>query len=408
MSNLLIDLENLPAVTNKVYMPIYKNDSRYLVLYGGAGSGKSFFAAEKLIFRIITEQNHRFLIVRKIGRTLRDSVFFLMREAITMYGLQNHCVINKTDMTISFPLFKSEMIFKSIDDPEKLKSITNITGVWIEEASELGDEDFRQVDLRLRGKTQNYKQIVLTFNPITSTHWLKKEFFDSVHSASTTILKTTYKDNRFLDEEYINVLEKLKEQDYYYYTVYCLGEWGALGNLILTNWSVGDISRKPEDYDTALLGLDFGFNHPSALLEVGYKDGELFIFNEIYERELSNNELIEVVKNNRISNSIIIGDSSEPARIKEFNNAGVRVIPAVKGPDSVKAGIDWLRRHKIHVHPSCSNTIKELQGWKYREDKDGNILDEPVPINDDAMAALRYATENLRRSRQLKATRGLY
>ena len=389
-------------------MDYLHTSQRYEIFYGGAGSGKSHFVAQKKVYQHLKDKGRKTLVVRKVAKTIRNSTFALIKDTIVEWNVGSLFKVPKgnTDFDIRGPN-NNQFLFTGLDDPEKLKSIVGITDIWIEEASELNQDDFTQLDLRLRGKTKFPKQITMTFNPVSELMWHKKRFFDTA-SDDVLILKTTYKDNRFLDDDYIRTIEKLKDTDYYHYTVYALGEWGSLGNLILTNWTVEKISRKPDDYDSVLVGLDFGFNHPSAMVEVGLKDGELYIFNEIYEKNLSNNELIDVVLRDKLSSSVITGDSAEPARIKEFNKRGVKAIPASKGPDSVKTGIDWLRRHKIHVHPECANTIKELQGWKYREDKQGTVLDEPVPVNDDAMAALRYATETLRSKRRLKAVKSIY
>lgn len=384
-------------VFNDAYLPALENQDRFLILYGGAGSGKSVFAAEKKLVRTLAEPRHRFLIARKVGRTLRNSVFQLFRDLISDWGLSDYFKVNKSEMEITCAN-GSQLLFVGLDDVEKLKSITRITGIWIEEASEIDARDLRQLNLRLRGKTPSYKQIILSFNPIDAQHWLKREYFDNGAPENATVLHTTYKDNRFLDDEYIRELEGLKEIDDYFYRVYCLGEWGTLGNLILTNWETKEISQDPHFYDAVSAGVDFGFNHPSAYLDVGMRDGVIYIFREVYERGLTNTDLIERIKALSRGSHLIVADSAEPDRIEEFRRHGLPTDPAVKGPDSVRAGIDYLRRHKIIVHPDCVNTVEELKGWKYREDRDGNVLDEPVPFKDDAMAALRYAVEPWRRN----------
>jgi phage terminase large subunit len=215
-----IDLTALPELTNKLFYPLYNNKSRYLVLYGGAGSGKSVFCAQKIIYRMLTEKNHRFLVVRKVANTIRNSAFAEIKTVISTWGLSELFQINKTDMEITCKNGNS-IIFCGLDDVEKLKSIAHITGIWIEEASELEQQDFQQLDLRLRGKTANYKQIILSFNPVSILHWLKEYFIDKPPKSST-VLKSTYRDNQFIDEEYKQVLEGMREHDEYYYSVYCL------------------------------------------------------------------------------------------------------------------------------------------------------------------------------------------
>src|SRR3972149_2635595 len=234
-----IDLSNLPNVVNKIYYSLLSNKSRYLVLYGGAGSGKSVFAAQKIVYRILTEDKHKILVVRKVAKTLRESTFSLLRSVIADWGMTELFEINKTDMTITCKLNNNSIIHTGLDDVEKMKSIHGITGIWIEEASELEQEDFQQLDLRLRGHTKSYKQIILSFNPISILHWLKTIFFDQSKNKTTT-LKTTYKDNRFIDQAYTQVLEKMKDEDEYYYTVYALGEWGVVGKTIFNAQKVNE------------------------------------------------------------------------------------------------------------------------------------------------------------------------
>jgi len=217
--------------TNEVYWDYYDNQSRYLVLMGGGGSGKSIFAGQKLIRRMTTQQGHRFLVVRKVGKTLRESCFQQLKTQMYDYSCNSLFEFNHTDLRIKYKPNSSEIIFSGLDDVEKLKSIYNITGIWIEEASELTQEDFQQLDIRLRGQTEYYKQIILTFNPISVSHWLKAYFFDR-KSPDATTSHTTYKDNRFLDEAAIKVLESFKETDPYYYMVYALGQWGVLGKTV--------------------------------------------------------------------------------------------------------------------------------------------------------------------------------
>lgn len=390
-------LDEIPDFTNTKYIPFYTNKSRYLVMYGGAGSGKSHFIAQKILIRILMSMKRgykeRFMILRKTQPAVKKSVYTLMRSYIDKWNMRELVTINKTDLTFTFSN-GSEIIFSGLDDPEKLKSIEGITSFWIEEATEIKEADFTQVDLRLRGTTPSYKQIILSFNPVSNNSWIFKHFFEAVVPDST-ICHSTYLDNRFIDKEYTSVLEGLKDKDDTHYQIYALGNWGRLENLIFTNWEVRDIATSYGAYDQVLHGLDFGFNHPSAFLTVGLKDDELYIFDEVYERGLTNNELIKQVNIHAIRNHVITADSAEPARIEEFRQAGLLIKPSIKGPGSVKDGIDWVKRRKINIHPKCVNTIKEISAYSYRKDRDGNVFDEPVPFNDDAMAALRYAIEEL-------------
>jgi len=219
-----------PYLINECYWPLLKASNRYLVLYGGAGSGKSVFAAEKVIFRAIDETPHRFLVVRKVAKTIRNSIFAEIRDVITQWKLTSWFKVNKSDMEITC-LNGNMFMFAGLDDVEKLKSIHKPTSVLVEEASEITRDDFIQLDLRLRGMTPHYKQIILCFNPVVITHWLKQDFFD--HPRRDTLsLRTTYLDNRFIDNEYKQTIEDLRLTDPYYYQVYGLGEWGIVGKTV--------------------------------------------------------------------------------------------------------------------------------------------------------------------------------
>ncbi|WP_211749917.1 PBSX family phage terminase large subunit [Paenibacillus sp. Marseille-Q4541] len=241
MATINIDLTELPTLTNDTFYPLYTNKDRYLVLMGGGGSGKSVFTAQKIVLRTLTEKKHRILVLRKVAKTLRESVFMELKNAIYRWGLEKLFKIPKgtsSELHISC-INGNEILFAGLDDVEKLKSISGITSVWMEEASECSPEDFRQLDIRLRGRTLHYKQMMITFNPIDINHWLKKEFFD-IKKPNATTIHSTYKNNKFLDKEAIAVLEAFKETDPYFYQVYALGEWGVLGKTIFNAQKVNE------------------------------------------------------------------------------------------------------------------------------------------------------------------------
>lgn len=219
---------------NPVYLPLlYEEESRYLVLYGGAGSGKSLFTAQRLLIRLMEQPGRNLLVARAVAATHRDSTYALFKQVIGRWGLTSLFKCRDGELRIACANGNG-VIFKGLDDPEKLKSVTfpggELTDVWIEEASELSEGQFNQLDLRLRGLGLT-KQMTLTFNPVSSMHWLKRRFFDSPDPRAR-VLKTTYKDNLFLDGDYRRTLEGYRESDPYYYQVYCLGEWGVLGKSI--------------------------------------------------------------------------------------------------------------------------------------------------------------------------------
>ena len=245
---------------NLSHKPFFEDRSRWVISYGGAGSAKSYSTGQKILLdRIMQEPNHRYLVTRKVAKTLRVSVFQLFKDLISALDMFEDFKINKTDMTIEYLPNKSQLLFFGLDDIEKLKSIQGLTGIWVEEASETEKNDILELNRRLRGHTASYKQIILTFNPISHLHWLKEHFFDNPHS-KVSIYKTTYKDNTFIDEEYKTELEDIKNYDLQQYNIYALGEWGILNqNIIHHRFKPMDhLSTKTvKDFHTLDIGIDF-------------------------------------------------------------------------------------------------------------------------------------------------------
>ncbi len=234
---------------NDCYIPYLQNNLRYLHLWGGSGSGKSVFAAQKTVIRIKTEKPHRILCIRKVANTLRSSVYQLLRDTISDMGLQNEFTINKSEMRFIHSS-GNEILLAGLDDVEKLKSIAGITSIWIEEATELEEGDFDQLDLRLRGETPNYKQIMFTYNPISERHWLKSRFHDNP-ADNFDCLRTTFKDNYFIDDEYRKVLESKAMSDPNLYKIYFEGEWGVENKEGKFAWAFHTGQIKPTEHDPA-------------------------------------------------------------------------------------------------------------------------------------------------------------
>lgn len=230
--------ERLKQTNNETFLPLFFDESRYLVMKGGGGSGKSIFAGRKVLERSTSEAGHRWLVCRKVAKTLRESCFAQLCGQVAEFYPDSGYQINKSDMKITFRN-GSQILFAGLDDVEKLKSIYDITGIWIEEASELEEKDFNQLDIRLRTDFPHYLQMIITFNPIAVTHWLKKRFFDKPDPRAR-VHESTYKDNRFLTPEAIQTLEAFRERDEYYYMVYCLGQWGVTGKTVFNGRAVAE------------------------------------------------------------------------------------------------------------------------------------------------------------------------
>ena len=403
---------DLDFIMNDCFTEVDESTKRYIIMKGSAGSGKSVDTAMNYILRLMQDKGRNLLCVRKSDITNRDSTYAELTGAIyRMFGdkADMYWRIKQSPLMLECKANGNQIIFRGVNDEkqrEKLKSITfqkgKLTDVWIEEATEITQSDFEIIDDRLRGELPQgqFYQIRCTFNPVNKNHWLKKVFFD-IPDDNVLTHHSTYLTNRFIDEAYKARMERRKIVDPDGYQIYGLGEWGEIGGLILHNWEIKDISQNLNDYDDIALGQDFGFNHANALLLLGWKDDNIFILDEIYEHEKDTGEIIqEAIKHGIPKNKQMWCDSAEPDRIKEWSKAGFRARPVDKGGSkgSVNAQIDWLKKRHIFVHPHCINTIKEMQQWKWKKDeKSGEYLDEPVPIMDDAMAALRYGVEGWRK-----------
>lgn len=401
---------DLTIKANRIFKDPDQSRKRYIVMKGSAGSGKSVDTAQHYILRLMSDPGRNLLCVRKSDVTNRDSTFAELQGAIfRMFGesYKKYWYINSSDMRLECIANHNQIFFRGVNDEkqrEKLKSIAvkrgKLTDVWIEEATELTQSDFEIIDDRLRGELPKgqFYQIRMTFNPVSSSHWIKKHFFDRADPDVFTH-HSTYKDNRFIDDAYYRRMERRKEVDPDGYRIYGLGEWGEVGGLILTNYVVEDFDTSPERFDYMVNSQDFGYNHADCIGEVGFKDGELYLCREIYEFEKDTGELIELADKRGFNKSLTMWcDSAEPDRIKMWRKAGYKARGVKKEPNSVRAQIDYLKLHKIHIHPSCVNTIKEIQQWKWKKnEKTNEYLDEPVNFFDDAMAMLRYSIEEERK-----------
>lgn len=401
---------DLTIKANRIFKDPDQSQKRYIVMKGSAGSGKSVDTAQHYILRLMSDPGRNLLCVRKSDVTNRDSTFAELQGAIfRMFGEQykKYWYINSSDMRLECIANHNQIFFRGVNDEkqrEKLKSIAvkrgKLTDVWIEEATELTQSDFEIIDDRLRGELPKgqFYQIRLTFNPVSSSHWIKKHFFDRADPDVFTH-HSTYKDNRFIDDAYYRRMERRKEVDPDGYRIYGLGEWGEVGGLILTNYVAEDFDTSPERFDYMVNSQDFGYNHADCIGEVGFKDGELYLCREIYEFEKDTGELIDLANKRGFNKALTMWcDSAEPDRIKMWRKAGYKAKGVKKEPNSVRAQIDYLKLHKIHIHHSCTNTIKEIQQWKWKKnDKTNEYLDEPVNFFDDAMAMLRYSIEEERK-----------
>lgn len=362
--------------------------------FGGAGSGKSYFIAQKILIKALT-CNRKVLVIRKVASTLKDSVYQLIIDLLKKYKIFHYSKINLSTLSIELPN-ESIILFKGLDDPEKIKSITGITDIWIEEATELTLDDFTQLDLRLRAKVDNL-QLYLSFNPVSKINWCYKYWFEN-EPKDCLILKSTYKDNPFLPQEYINSLESMMDTNPTYYRIYALGEFCSLDKLIYNNWRISE--EKPPQGTTLIIGLDFGYsNDPSALI-ISYCDEankRIYIADEWYKRGALNDEIVRIIKEKGFTKEEIIADAAEPKSIEEMRRLGLyRIKPSVKGAGSIMYGIQRLQQYELIVSPHCESVITELQNYSYKKDKKTNeYMNEPIDSFNHALDALRYSIQSI-------------
>lgn len=396
-----------PAIFNEIYKPYLSCMSRVQITYGGASSGKSVFKAQQVVIDLMNG-GRNYLICRAVGKTIKRSVFNEIKRRIDEFGVGELFTINRTEFTITC-INGYQAFFVGLDDVEKIKSIVPevgaITDIWIEEATEIERNTLKSLRRRQRGGSERTpKRLHLTFNPILNDHWIYNEFFAPIGwndddteymSDELSILKSWFIHNKFLTKQDVDDL--LNEEDKYFSDVYTWGKWGVLGNTIFKNYEIADLSSLIPTFDNIRNGGDFGFaSDPAALGRMHWnkKKKELYIFEEYYERDIVNDELAtECLR--MFGKEEVRFDSSEPKSIRELRNAGVNAVPAIKGPDSVLHGIQWLQGIKLIIHKECINTANEVRQAKWKEGSDGKPLSPPRPVdkNNHMLDLIRYAME---------------
>ena len=370
---------------------------------GSAGSAKSYFITQKLIVRACKEPI-KILVCRRYGSTIRNTCFSLFKEILAKWKLLPFVKIRETDFNIKFSN-GSEIIFMGLDEETKLLSLNGIGAIFIEEAYEVPKPIVEQLNLRLRGKTEN-QQIIMAFNPISANHWLK-EFCDNPPS-SFVFIHSTYKDNPFLNTEYIQQLEELYVRNPAKARVFCDGEWGVdAEGLVLTNWLV-------EEFDSMALaanglehraGIDLGWVDKTAIIDSLYDAANktIYVFNEFYKSGCQLSDIAFALGEMNLKKTKVFVDSAEPRSIQFFRNEGFNTVPCAKGKDSVKAGLMFLQDCRIIVHPKCKNFITELENFSYIKSKQtGEWTEETTHEWSHAIDACRYAYSDIYTNRKLK------
>lgn len=399
---------SLSKTIGKGYNKFWNSQKRYVVCKGSRGSKKSKTTALWHIVKLMQYPLANALVVRKVGRTLKDSCYSDLRWAIHRLGVDAYWKAASSPMELTYTPTGQKILFRGLDDPLKITSISVPVGfinfVWIEEAYEISKEsDFDMLDESVRGELPDgyFKRITVTFNPWNERHWLKARFFDR-ESGDTFALTTTYQCNEWLDESDLKLFEEMKKRNPRRYQVAGLGNWGVTDGLVYENWKEEVFTLSEMRKCETVAGLDFGYTNDPTALFVGFlntSEKKLYVWDELYEKGLSNKRIFERIQEMGYSKERITADSAEPKSIDELKGYGLRVTPAKKGKDSILNGIQWIQDLEIIIHPRCVNFLTEIGSYTWKEDKFGRKLNEPVDDANHLMDAMRYALEKYVRNK---------
>lgn len=390
------------------YKEFWNSKKRFRVIKGSRGSKKSVTTAYWIIINMMAYPESNALVLRRYERTLRDSCFAVLQWVLNQLCVASYWKVTTSPLEMTYLPTGQKILFRGLDDPLKVTSITVKHGVlnfvWCEEAYEVESEDtFNKIEMSIRGKMPKgyFKSFILTFNP-WSECWIKKRFFDNPDD-DTLAMTTTYTCNEWLDESDLKQFERMKEQAPRRYHIEGLGEWGISEGLIYVNTERRDIKLQDfigkRDY-YAFYGLDFGFTDPTAFVGgfVNFELKEIYVVMELYESGLTNQDIAERLKTMGIRHEVIKCDAAEPKSIEELRKAGINAKPASKGPDSVKFGIQKLQNFKIIYSPDCVNFEHEIKNYCWAKDRQGKQMDTPDHEYSHLMDGLRYATVDLKPS----------
>nr|DAS64056.1 MAG TPA: terminase large subunit [Caudoviricetes sp.] len=394
-----------------IYDHLFDYDTFTEVHYGGASSGKSHGVFQKIVIKALKDwkKPRKILVLRKVGATVRDSVFADVQATLSYFGILNMCKINMSAFRIELPN-GAEFIFKGMDNPEKIKSIKGISDVVMEESSEFTLDDYTQLTLRLRDKAHKQKQIYLMFNPVSKANWVYNAFFVK-KPKNTVVYQTTYKDNRFLDAVTRENIEELANRNEAYYKIYALGEFATLDKLVFPKYTKALLNKDDLRQITSYFGLDYGFiNDPSAFMHVKIDDDRkrLYVVEEYVKKGLTNDKIAESITALGYAKEPIRADSAEKKSNQELRNLGIgRVIDVKKGAGSVMQGIQYLLQYEWIVDERCVKTIEELENYTWKKDKATNeYINEPVDSYNHCLDAIRYAIQDKITKSKIKTFKG--
>ena len=393
---------SLSEVVGKGYTEFFNTKKTYVVCKGSRGSKKSKSAALYHIYAMMKYPLSNTLVVRKVERTLRDSCYSDLKWAIERLGVSHLWQCTTSPLEITYKPTGQKIIFRGLDSPFKITSISVPHGVlnflWIEEAYEILKEDeFNTIDESIRGKLPDgyFKRVTITFNPWSEMHWLKRRFFD-VPLDNVLAMTTTYRCNEWLSETDIAMYEDIRRRSPSRARIACDGEWGVAEGLVFDNWRVEDLSEQIPRFDNIRAGMDFGYaSDPNALvkLHIDNKRKTIYVFDEYYQAGMTDAELLRVCKD-FFGTLYVTCDSADPKTIDYLAANGIRAVGAVKGADSILRGIRWLQGFDIVIDKKCVNFIREISQYAWEKDKYDNIMAKPVDANQHLLDSTRYACES--------------
>ena len=399
---------NLPEIVGKGYGQFWRSRNFYRVVKGGRGSKKSKTTALYYIVAILKHNWANLLVVRRFSNTNKQSTYTDLKWAANRLKVSHLFKFNESLPEITVKATGQKILFRGLDDPLKITSITVDTGLlswlWLEEAYQVENQDkFETLVESIRGSIDApdfFKQITITFNPWSERHWLKSAFFDNdTRKKDVFADTTTYRVNEWLDQQDIDRYEDLWRTNPRRAAVVANGDWGVAEGLVFDNYEIRDfdIVSTIKRVGETTAGLDFGFTHdPTTFprLAVDLDNKELWIYAEHYEHAMTTDDIFNMITEAEMQNALITADSAEQRLIAELKAKGInRITPSVKGAGSINAGIDFMKQFKIYIHPSCVKTIEEFDTYIYKQDKDGKWLNEPIDANNHIIDAIRYALE---------------
>lgn len=393
----------LPELVGKGYKSYWNFRGRYDVCKGSRASKKSKTTALRIIYNMMKYDQSNTLVVRKTYRTLKDSCFTDLKWATKRLEVENLWEFKYSPLEATYLRTGQKILFRGLDDPLKVTSITVEYGylcwAWLEESYEITSEkDFDTLDESIRGELPPHlwKQWMITFNPWNEHHWLKKRFFDAENDPDILAITTNYKCNEWLDDADLRLFENMKKNNPRRYQVAGLGNWGIVEGLVYENWKEEEFTLDQVIDCESVNGIDFGYTNDPAAVFIGFIDTEhkkLYVWDEIYKKGLSNKKLYEEIESSHYQKKSFTADCAEPKSIDELRGYGLRVEKSQKGNDSITHGIQYIQDFEIIIHPRCVNFITEIGNYTWDEDRLGNKINRPIDDFNHLMDSMRYAVE---------------